>query len=172
MNRWMVAAVLGCVVASAQAEQESGIGGGIGGGIDVMAAVTAEPAPALSAAPDPGAAAAVVAALALAKADVGQVRLRLASGIASWYGGRFHGRKTASGEAFDMEALTAAHPKLPFGSWVRVHNPVNGLSVDVRINDRGPFIKRRIIDLSRAAARALGVSGTHLVDISLLDKSR
>lgn len=172
MNRWMVAAVLGCVVASAQAEQESGIGGGIGGGIDVMAAVTAEPAPALSAAPDPGAAAAVVAALALAKADVGQVRSRLASGIASWYGGRFHGRKTASGEAFDMEALTAAHPKLPFGSWVRVHNPVNGLSVDVRINDRGPFIKRRIIDLSRAAARALGVSGTHLVDISLLDKSR
>ena len=178
MNRWMVAAVLGCVVASAQAEQESGIGGGIdggmggSGGIDVMAAVAAEPAPALSAAPDPGAAAAVADALALAKADAGQVRSRLASGIASWYGGRFHGRKTASGEAFDMDALTAAHPKLPFGSWVRVHNPVNGLSVDVRINDRGPFIKRRIIDLSRAAARALGVSGTHLVEIWLLDKSR
>ena len=139
-----------------------------------MAAVTAEPAPALSAAPDPGAAVAVADAdaPALAKADAGQVRSRLASGIASWYGGRFHGRKTASGEAFNMDALTAAHPKLPFGSWVRVHNPVNGLSVDVRINDRGPFIKRRIIDLSRAAARALGVSGTHLVEISLLDKSR
>ena len=95
---------------------------------------------------------------------------RLESGIASWYGGRFHGRKTASGEAFDMHALTAAHPKLPFGSWVRVRNLGNGRSVDVRINDRGPYIKRRIIDLSRAAARVLGVSGTHQVEISLLDK--
>ena len=97
---------------------------------------------------------------------------RLETGIASWYGGRFHGRKTASGEAFDMHALTAAHPKLPFGSWVRVRNLVNGRSVDVRINDRGPYVKRRIIDLSRAAARALGVVGTHQVEISLLDSRR
>jgi len=96
---------------------------------------------------------------------------RMEAGIASWYGGRFHGRRTASGEAFDMDALTAAHPKLPFGSWVRVSNLVNGRSVDVRINDRGPHIKRRIIDLSRAAAHALGVSGTHHVEVSLLDKS-
>jgi rare lipoprotein A len=95
---------------------------------------------------------------------------RLESGIASWYGKQFHGRKTANGERFDMDALTAAHPKLPFGSWVRVRNLVNGRSVDVRINDRGPHIKRRVIDLSRAAARALGVSGTHQVEISLLDR--
>lgn len=168
MKRWMVAAVLGCVLASAQAEQEPGNGNGNGD----MAAVTVDSAFALPAAPDIGAAAAVAEALALTKANVGQVRSRLGTGIASWYGGRFHGRKTASGEAFDMDALTAAHPKLPFGSWVRVHNPVNGLSVDVRINDRGPFIKRRIIDLSRAAARALGVSGTHQVEISLLDRVR
>jgi rare lipoprotein A len=95
---------------------------------------------------------------------------RLESGIASWYGKQFHGRKTANGERFDMDALTAAHPKLPFGSWVRVRNLVNGRSVDVRINDRGPHIKQRVIDLSRAAARALGVSGTHQVEISLLDR--
>ncbi len=97
---------------------------------------------------------------------------RLENGIASWYGKQFHGRKTASGERFDMDALTAAHPRLPFGSWVRVHNPANGRSVDVRINDRGPHIKRRIIDLSRAAARALGVVGTHPVELSLLDQRR
>jgi rare lipoprotein A len=90
------------------------------------------------------------------------------TGIASWYGKRFHGRRTASGETFDMDAFTAAHPRLPFGSWVRVRNLVNGRSVDVRINDRGPHIKRRVIDLSRAAARSLGVSGTHQVEISLL----
>lgn len=95
---------------------------------------------------------------------------RLESGIASWYGRQFHGRKTANGERFDMDALTAAHPRLPFGSWVRVRNPANGRSVDVRINDRGPHIKRRVIDLSRAAARALGVAGTHPVEISLLEK--
>ena len=95
---------------------------------------------------------------------------RLETGIASWYGKQFHGRRTASGERFDMEALTAAHPKLPFGSWVRVRNLINGRSIDVRINDRGPYIKRRIIDLSRAAAQALGFGGTHEVEISLLDK--
>lgn len=96
---------------------------------------------------------------------------RLETGVASWYGKQFHGRKTANGERFDMDALTAAHPKLPFGSWVRVRNLLNGRSVDVRINDRGPHIKRRIIDLSRAAARALGVSGTYQVELSLLDKA-
>ncbi|MBC5764919.1 septal ring lytic transglycosylase RlpA family protein [Ramlibacter sp. GTP1] len=78
-------------------------------------------------------------------------------GVASWYGPRFHGRRTASGERFDMHALTAAHPTLPFGTVVRVENPDDGRSVEVRINDRGPHIKQRIIDLSRAAARALGM---------------
>ena len=78
----------------------------------------------------------------------------------------------ASGEAFDMDALTAAHPKLPFGSWVRVRNVVNGRSVDVRINDRGPYIKRRIIDLSRAAAQVLGLAsvGARQVEIALLHR--
>ena len=105
--------------------------------------------------------------------SVGEVLSRLETGIASWYGGRFHGRKTASGEAFDMNALTAAHRKLPFGSWVRVRNLVNGRSVDVRINDRGPYIKRRIIDLSRAAAQALGVGsgGTREVAIHVLTEA-
>jgi rare lipoprotein A len=95
-------------------------------------------------------------------------------GLASWYGPRFHGRRTASGERFDMHALTAAHPSLPFGSIVRVENPDTGRSVDVRINDRGPHIKQRIIDLSRAAARALGLldsgHGTNAVVLKLLKR--
>ena len=78
-------------------------------------------------------------------------------GLASWYGPRFHGRRTASGERFDQHALTAAHRTLPFGTVVRVHSRVNGRTVDVRINDRGPFLHRRVIDLSRAAAEALGL---------------
>ena len=76
-------------------------------------------------------------------------------GIASWYGPKFHGRRTASGEVFDMHRLTAAHPWLPFGTIVRVTNLENGLSVVVRINDRGPFVKGRIIDLSYAAAKKI-----------------
>ncbi len=77
-------------------------------------------------------------------------------GVASWYGKRFHGRQTASGEAFDMNAFTAAHPSLPFGTRVRVTNLDNGRSVILKINDRGPFVKRRIIDVSRRAAEELG----------------
>jgi rare lipoprotein A len=92
-------------------------------------------------------------------------------GLASWYGPRFHGRRTASGEKFDMHQLTAAHRTLPFGTVVRVQSQVNGRTVDVRINDRGPFIGRRIIDLSRAAAEALGLiearAGTKAVIISV-----
>ena len=80
-------------------------------------------------------------------------------GIASWYGIGFHGRRTASGERFDMHALTAAHPTLPFGTRVLVENLGNGRSVVVRINDRGPHIAGRIIDLSHAAARAIGLLG-------------
>lgn len=93
-------------------------------------------------------------------------------GIASWYGGRFHGRRTASGEVYDMNGLTAAHPSLPFGTLVRVQSLVNGRTVDVRINDRGPHIRKRVIDLSRGAARALGLiesgAGTKPVSISVL----
>lgn len=81
----------------------------------------------------------------------------IARGLASWYGEKFQGRRTASGERFDMNALTAAHPSLPFGTRVLVRNPRNGREVAVRINDRGPFTGGRIIDLSRAAAQAIGL---------------
>lgn len=80
----------------------------------------------------------------------------LQRGVASWYGPGFHGRLTANGEKFDMHELTAAHKTLPFGTRVLVHNPRTGKEVVVRINDRGPFIKGRVIDLSKAAAKALG----------------
>lgn len=78
-------------------------------------------------------------------------------GKVSWYGGRFHGRRTASGERFDMYALTAAHPTLPFGTRIKVRRLDTGQEVEVRINDRGPHARGRILDLSRAAAEALGV---------------
>lgn len=80
-------------------------------------------------------------------------------GTASWYGPGFHNRLTANGERFDMHAMTAAHRTLPFGTMVLVKNPATGKSVTVRINDRGPYVKGRIIDLSRAAAQKLGISG-------------
>ena len=73
--------------------------------------------------------------------------------MASWYGPKFHGRLTASGEVYDMEALTAAHRTLPLGTYVRVRRVDGGGQVVVRINDRGPFVRGRIIDLSRAGAR-------------------
>jgi rare lipoprotein A len=88
-----------------------------------------------------------------------------AVGVASWYGGKFHGRTTASGEPYDMHAMTAAHPSLPFGTKVRVTNLENGRSVVLRINDRGPFAKRRIIDVSRHAAKHLGFLGTGLARV-------
>lgn len=81
-----------------------------------------------------------------------------ASGIASWYGKRYHGGKTASGEVYDMYGMTGAHPTLPIPSYVRVTNPENGRSVIVRINDRGPFHSDRLIDLSYAAAYKLRLS--------------
>ena len=164
MKHFLCIALLACVASSALAQQE---GPQV---IETSEAVV----PAIAAATP-------IASDALADTDtltdtmsmsVGEVLSRLETGIASWYGGRFHGRKTASGEAFDMNALTAAHRKLPFGSWVRVRNLVNGRSVDVRINDRGPYIKQRVIDLSRAAAQALGVGGTRQVEITLLEKLR
>lgn len=78
-------------------------------------------------------------------------------GIASWYGPGFQGRKTANGEKFDMHALTAAHKELPFGTMVEVTNLDNGRKVVVRINDRGPFVKGRVIDLSKKAAQSIGM---------------
>jgi rare lipoprotein A len=76
-------------------------------------------------------------------------------GIASYYGAGFRGNRTASGERFDPEELTAAHPSMAFGTCLRVQNLENGTSVRVRVNDRGPFVKGRIVDVSEAAARAL-----------------
>jgi rare lipoprotein A len=91
-------------------------------------------------------------------------------GEASWYGPGFHGNRTASGEVYDMEALTAAHRELPFGARVRVVNVDNGRQTQVRINDRGPFARGRVLDVSRAAARELGMigSGTARVRIEVL----
>ncbi len=80
-------------------------------------------------------------------------------GLASWYAGKFQGRRTASGEIFDTKLMTAAHKTLPFGTLVRVRNLDNGREVVVRINDRGPFVDGRVIDLSRAAAEAIGLIG-------------
>ncbi|MGV2293346.1 septal ring lytic transglycosylase RlpA family protein [Trinickia sp. YCB016] len=89
------------------------------------------------------------------------------TGRASWYGTKFHGRKTASGERYNMNALTAAHKTLPLASYVRVTNTTNDKSVVVKINDRGPYVRGRIIDLSYAAARVLGLrkAGTAQVKI-------
>jgi len=90
------------------------------------------------------------------------------TGAASWYGPGFHGRRTASGERFNSRALTAAHRSLPFGSRVRVTNERTGRSVVVRINDRGPFVGGRVIDLSKAAAQAVGISGVGKVKLTRL----
>jgi len=92
-------------------------------------------------------------------------------GVASYYGARHHGLRTASGERFDQNALTAAHRTLPFGSQVRVTNLTNDRTVIVRVNDRGPHARSRIIDLSRGAAQRLGMTddGTARVRIQRLD---
>jgi rare lipoprotein A len=86
-------------------------------------------------------------------------------GVASWYGQPFHGRPTSSGERYNMYAMTAAHPTMPLPSYARVRNLSNGRSVIVRINDRGPFHGKRVIDLSYAAARKLKISGTAKVEV-------
>jgi rare lipoprotein A len=78
------------------------------------------------------------------------------TGEASWYGGKFHGRQTASGEVYDMHGISAAHKTLPLGTQIRVTNLTNNRQLVMRINDRGPFVKGRIIDCSREAARQLG----------------
>lgn len=96
-----------------------------------------------------------------------------ASGISSWYGKRYHGKKTSSGEVYDMYSMTAAHPTLPLPSYVKVSNPANGHFVVVRVNDRGPFKHDRIIDLSYAAAYKLrfSVQGSTLVTVEAIDTS-
>ena len=99
------------------------------------------------------------AAVAMADPDM--------QGLASWYGGKFHGRLTSSGEIFDTNTMTAAHKTLPFGTMVKVTNLDNGATAIVRINDRGPFVEGRIIDLSRAAADALGMVGIGVAHVSL-----
>lgn len=90
------------------------------------------------------------------------------TGVASWYGPGFHGRKTASGEKFNMYALTAAHKTLPLHSRVRVTNLKTHKSVIVKINDRGPYVGNRKIDLSLASARAIGLNGTAKVEMVVL----
>lgn len=94
-------------------------------------------------------------------------------GIASWYGKQFHGRKTANGEIYNMYGVSAAHKTLPLGTWVRVYNLKNNKTLDLRINDRGPFVTGRIIDLSYKAAQLLGVAlpGTAPVKIVALGEA-
>lgn len=88
-------------------------------------------------------------------------------GHASWYGGKFHGRATASGEIFDKHGLTAAHRELPLGTWVDVTHLGNGRTVRVKVNDRGPFIRGRMLDLSRGAAQVLGMINEGVAEVRI-----
>ena len=97
------------------------------------------------------------------KVEVGMTE----KGVASWYGPGFHGRQTASGERYDQDRISAAHPTLPFGTLIRVENLDNGKTLEMAINDRGPFAKRRILDLSKGAAQRLGVIGPGTANIRL-----
>ncbi|WP_201511579.1 septal ring lytic transglycosylase RlpA family protein [Psychrobacter alimentarius] len=89
------------------------------------------------------------------------------TGLASWYGRKFHGRKTASGETFDMNALTAAHRSLPLNCYVKVTNKTNGKSVVVKVNDRGPFHGNRVMDLSYGAAKRLGITSKGVGNVAI-----
>ena len=116
----------------------------------------------------------LLSAIAVMPASMAQAQPKKTSekvvqnGRASWYGPGFHGRKTASGETFNTNALTAAHRTLPFGTQVRVVNKKTGKSVVVRINDRGPYAHGRVIDLSRASAEAIGLKGVAPVTVAEL----
>ncbi len=88
-------------------------------------------------------------------------------GLASWYGQDFHGRRTSSGDVYDMYQLTAAHRELPLGTWIMVVNLENGRSVELRVNDRGPFVADRIVDVSYAAGRLLGMIGPGVARVRL-----
>jgi rare lipoprotein A len=89
-------------------------------------------------------------------------------GIASWYGKDFHGKKTSNGEIYDMYAMTAAHKTLPLGTYVQVHHLENNRKLEVRINDRGPFVRGRIIDLSYTAAKELGIVGPGTAKVEIV----
>lgn len=125
------------------------------------------------------AAVASVNSVALTVASVGSVASNtvldaagvIQHGIASWYGAKFQNKRTANGERFNMNDLTAAHPTLPFGTRLCAYSPLTGKSVIVRINDRGPFVKDRIIDFSKAAAQALGILHSRPDVVALLHSS-
>lgn len=106
--------------------------------------------------------------MAIDKAHANKAVAAKQVGKASWYGPGFHGRKTASGEIFNQNRLTAAHRRLPLGTRARVTNLGNGKAIEVMINDRGPYVGGRIIDLSRAAARRLAISGVGQVRVEAL----
>ena len=117
----------------------------------------------------------VAACMALAGCG-GKKRVRLPTtarvgstetGVASWYGHPYHGRRAANGEIYDMEKMTAAHRTLPFGTWVRVKNLDNNQTVDVRITDRGPFVGGRILDLSHAAAVSIAMVGPGIAKVKI-----
>jgi rare lipoprotein A (peptidoglycan hydrolase) len=93
-------------------------------------------------------------------------------GLASYYAAKFHGRRTANGEKFSSKLLTAAHSSLPFGTLLKVTNPANSKSVIVRVNDRGPYVQGRLLDLSRAAADLIGITrlGVAPVELEILEK--
>jgi rare lipoprotein A len=95
-------------------------------------------------------------------------RFPIEIGVASWYGGKFQGRTTAAGEHYDMNTMTCAHPTLPMGTWLRVTNLHNRRTAYVRVNDRGPVVDGRIVDLSRAAAQVLGFEGLAKVKLETI----
>jgi len=111
---------------------------------------------------------ALVLGCALAIPAAAEESKPIQTGAASWYGPGFHGKRTASGERFNTNDLTAAHKTLPFGTKVRVTNERTGKSAVVRINDRGPYAHGRVIDLSKAAAEAVGISGVGKVALAAL----
>jgi rare lipoprotein A len=112
--------------------------------------------------------------LSLADKHKDTPRSHYQSGMASYYADKFNGRRTANGERFDNTAMTAAHPSLPFGTLIEVTNMRNGKKVVVRVNDRGPYTHARVLDLSRNAARQLGMhnTGTAKVKVAVLDKNK
>lgn len=128
------------------------------------------PRPVATAPPGPPILAPTPALLAPKITSTSSKQADILHGIASWYGGVFHGRRTASGEKFDMYAMTACHPTLPFGTIVRVTNRENKRSVVVRITDRGYLYKGRMLDLSYGAAQKLAIikSGTAKVDLDII----
>lgn len=123
--------------------------------------------PATEAAAEPPTEAAVQPTDAVATEPAGPARVLLKDGLASWYGPGFHGRRTANGERYDMNDLTAAHRYLPFGTLVKVRSVHTGKSVVVRINDRGPYKHQRILDLSRGAMDALGALGRGVTQVEV-----